>query len=233
MIGWRAFLRNGLKPPASEDRHDTGLRFTDVLFGFVIRELFVRLQHWGTLPSYVRWQLIVGAVLVLGSWIGFRRSLNRTKFDVKFFNVPLARFVLDQAMIVFYFRVATQSPDSAHPKVHPDPLAQATVRTLFLIFVLYLAWDVCALWMGKAAKYRAGGAKVDLPGFWITSALAGAFAALYWVWTAGETLGPSGAIHRFWVAIVLMVLYRWLKELKTSNTPQPPLPSELEPSVAQ
>ena len=71
---WRAVFH----PPADVSKADTGIRFTDILFGFVIKELFVRLQNWSQLDWFVRWQLIAGTALVLGSWIGFRRSLNRT-----------------------------------------------------------------------------------------------------------------------------------------------------------
>jgi hypothetical protein len=64
-------------PPAEVSKIETGLRFTDILFGFVISQLFVRIEEWEHIPTYIRWQLVVGTVLVLGSWIGFRRSLNR------------------------------------------------------------------------------------------------------------------------------------------------------------
>ena len=39
-------LRKALAPPAEVSKVDTGLRFTDILFGFVIREIFLRLQNW-------------------------------------------------------------------------------------------------------------------------------------------------------------------------------------------
>src|SRR5438132_902411 len=106
----RERLRRVVSPPAEVSKVDTGLRFTDILFGFVIRELFLRLQNWATLPWFVRWQLIAGTALVLGSWIGFRRSLNRSSYELKFFNLPLLRFVLDQLMVILYFRVAVLAP---------------------------------------------------------------------------------------------------------------------------
>ena len=45
---------------------------------------------------------------MLGSWIGFRRSLNRTTYEVKFFNLPLFRFLMDQLMVILYFRIAVR-----------------------------------------------------------------------------------------------------------------------------
>ena len=88
--------RVALHPIPQVGRIDTSLRYTDILFGFVIRELFLRLQNWPDLTAAVRWHLIVGTTLVLGSWIGYRRSLNRSSYEVKFFNLPLARFIVDQ-----------------------------------------------------------------------------------------------------------------------------------------
>jgi hypothetical protein len=96
----KKLIRVALSPPAAFDRRDTGLRFTDILFGFVIREIFVRLQEWSELDAIVKWQLVASSMLVLGSWIGFRRSLNRSDYQPKFVNLPFLRFVIDQLMII-------------------------------------------------------------------------------------------------------------------------------------
>ena len=45
-------LRLALRPPAAVGQVDTGLRFTDVLFGFVIRDLFLRLEDWSQAHSW-------------------------------------------------------------------------------------------------------------------------------------------------------------------------------------
>jgi len=98
--------RDALCPSPKRDEADQGLVFTDILFGFVIAELFVQFSAWpDSWP--VRWHLFMASILVLGSWIGFRRSRNRHQFQLKFFNLPLFRFVLDQCMVVFYFRIST------------------------------------------------------------------------------------------------------------------------------
>jgi len=60
----------------------------------------VRLSNWTQLSVAVRGHLIVGTILVLGSWIGFRRSLKRSRYQVKFFNLPFFLFLLDQLMLV-------------------------------------------------------------------------------------------------------------------------------------
>jgi hypothetical protein len=208
------FVKRALCPPASDDKANTSLTLTDILFGLVISQLFVRLPHWATLPTVARLQLVVGVTLVLGSWIGYRRSLNRSKYDVKFFNLQFFRFVIDQAMILFYFRIAILIPNSAHPHVAPGAVTQATIKAVWLVFLFYLAWDVGAIAMGLSPKYPK--ALTDWVGFAITVVFASAFTILY-VWgTSGERLAGDGVTSRLALTIGLVLLYRWLKEVKTS-----------------
>lgn len=147
-----------VSPPAEVSTHDTGLRFTDVLFGFVIREIFIRLQQWNQIDWVIRWQLIVAGLLVLGSFIGFRRSLNRSDYEVKFVNLPLLRFVLDQGMIVLYFKLSSLSGPSDKPlprHAHAVNLTRLTVGDLVWIFGLYLVWDflgMCMAWANDHAE---------------------------------------------------------------------------------
>src|ERR1051325_11821190 len=118
-----------LHPKPELIKFDTSLRYTDILFGFVIREIFLRLQYWQSINRFILLQLSGCVALVLGSWIGYRRSLNRSSFEVKFFNLPFFRFLLDQAMLILYFQVAGLTPlDLATVASGPDPnaLAQST-----------------------------------------------------------------------------------------------------------
>ena len=75
-------FRLRLHPKPELVRLDTSLRYTDILFGFVIREIFLRLQYWHNLDLDAWLYLSVCLALVLGSWIGYRRSLNRMPFVV-------------------------------------------------------------------------------------------------------------------------------------------------------
>jgi hypothetical protein len=150
-----------LHPKPELVRFDTSLRYTDILFGFVIREIFLRLQYWQNLNYFVLLHLSVSLALVLGSWIGYRRSLNRTSYEVKFFNLPFFRFLLDQGMLILYFQIAgLTSVDLGKPitgpnasaALTPDPqiLVHNTMNLLVIIFILYLAWDLLGIWMAKA-----------------------------------------------------------------------------------
>jgi hypothetical protein len=217
-----------LSPPAEVDASDTGLRFTDILFGFVIFQLFLRLQDWGKLDGFVRWQLITGATLVLGSWIGFRRSLSRSSYQPKFFNLPFFRFVLDQAMVILYFRVAVMYPNNPSEPVDPDSLVHPTVLTLLLIFALYGAWDALGIWMafareGDKPKYgvirdeekTSEEDNRNWAGLGITLAWLAFFVLLYW-FTRERSFGALGADLVFGVATGLLLTYRLAKDIRTS-----------------
>jgi hypothetical protein len=149
-------FRAVLQPFPDVSKTDTSLRYTDILFGFVIRELFLRLQNWSALDSATRWHLIIGTVLVLGSWVGYRRSLKRSAYEVKFFNLPLLKFIADQLMLILYFRLAVMTPANgtlaaatATP-LPPDVLATQTTFLVVQVFFLYVIWDVLGVWMAAS-----------------------------------------------------------------------------------
>ena len=218
-------LRKALAPPAEVSKVDTGLRFTDILFGFVIRELFLRLQNWSDLPGFVRWQLIVGTALVLGSWIGFRRSLNRQSYEVKFFNLPFFKFGLDQIMVILYFRVAVLT-DNPYKPINEDDLAQQTFDVLVFVFILYLAWDLLGIMMAKVKddsgwKYGkvtdgksdpSTPSRQDWPAVAITSACLVLVGLLLLLLDRG-TIGPTTA---FVLGTAVLVVYRFAKEIKNT-----------------
>lgn len=218
-------------PPAQDDKHDTGLRFTDILFGFVISQLFLRLQGWSTLTDFSRWQLICGTTLVLGSWIGFRRSVHRPQYELKFFNLPLLRFLLDQVMLILYFRVATLTP--LDPSKAPDSaqsVTHATLKALLVVFILYFLWDLAgqamALLPGAGKKYPAS--KVDAKGPAITLAFLVAFAAFLHVVDSASSVDATAAMI---AATTLLIAYRWLKEIRsTLRGSSGPTPAPAQPA---
>jgi hypothetical protein len=232
----KRFLEIALHPIPEPEKFDTGLRYTDILFGFVIRELFLRLQNWPNLDPVVRWHLVAGTTLVLGSWIGFRRSLYRPRYQLKFVNLPLIRFLLDQLMLILYFRIAvlTPAPDAA-TVLSSDPeavlnLAQDTNRLVLYVFGLYVLWDVLGIWMVMAKTKIAGNSKPRYPvvdpkdstmtdkeqaingkGVWITVFCLVFLGALAFF---ADCLAPSCLLL---ATTALLVAYRWSKEIRTSS----------------
>jgi hypothetical protein len=199
------FLNGALHPEPSE-RSDTSLRYTDILFGFVIKELFIRLQYWGERDWQVRLHLLVGTVLVLGSWIGYRRSANRPAYEVKFFNLPLVSFVLDQLMLIAYFHVATLTDPTAKP-ANPSLVYQTEV-SVFFVLLLYLPWDLIALWMGHS--YRYPNAKPDIAGITITSTTLVVMADIQ---LPLSRLSPDAPLVS---TVILLLGYRFAKEIRTT-----------------
>jgi hypothetical protein len=215
-----------LHPVPELDEIDTGLRFTDILFGFVMRELFIRLQNWTLLTDAVRLHLIVGATLVLGSWIGFRNSLYRSSYELKFFNLPLFRFIVDQLMLILYFRVAvlTPAPDVNKSLLPPCELAKETTRLVVYVFMLYVVWDLLTIWMARARGTTPNGQSSTLypdvspskrlPPNWGWFQITVVFLALFLVilWFSGR-LTPR---FIFLTTTAVLLVYRWTKETGTS-----------------
>ncbi len=224
----KARIRVALCPVPEPGRVDTSLRYTDILFGFVIRELFLRLQNWSQLDSGVRWHLIVGTTLVLGSWIGFRRSLNRTTYEVKFFNLPLFRFLIDQLMLILYFRIAVLTNVGGSDLPTAGALTTNTIKLVMYVFVLYAVWDLLGIWMaevkapagssGKKPRYPAlkdgkmtdDWQRADWAGFSIT---ASGLAVLMVLWLTAGAPNPNCLSL---ATVVLLLAYRLAKETRTS-----------------
>lgn len=236
-----------LHPTPELVRLDTSLRYTDILFGFVISQIFVRLQYWQNLERHVSLHLGVCLALVLGSWIGYRRSVNRSSYEVKFFNLPFFRFLLDQGMLILYFQIAgSTSVDIGKPLTNfseklaaaPDPavLVLGTVRLLVFIFLLYWVWDILAIWMATSeispgmprypdAKDNTENnqikdkTKKQKPGK-VAFGITSAFFLLFGVlWILlNKNLAPClTPTPTFVVAILLLVGYRLAKEIRTSH----------------
>jgi len=222
-----------LHPVPQPEKGDTGLRFTDILFGFVLSELFIRLgnQDWTHPFDIVLLQLLVGTNLVLGSWLGFRLSLYRSSYQIKFFNLPLFRFLVDQLMLVLYFRIAilTPGPDSKKTLPPLPQLAETTVSLVVYVFVLYALWDLLGLWMAKAKIKTAHSTRtprypalkerkptnqeqaVNWVGIWITIAALILFSG---IWFFARSLGP---IRSLLCTFVVLLAYRLCKEIRTSS----------------
>jgi hypothetical protein len=222
-------LRNILRRTPELDKHDTSLRYTDILFGLVLRELFFRIQNWSYIDGGTRFQLLVGITLVLCSWIGYRRSLHRSRYQVKFFNLPLFKFLADQWMLILYFRVAVLTPrPDVTPRIaySPDELARHTAWLLAFVFFLYAIWDLLGIWMAKAKgkndkplypfvpKEGEGTGQPESPNVSGLIITVSCFLILSLVWYFGERLT---VFHLYIVMTLVLVVYRWLQEIKTET----------------
>jgi len=227
-------FRLAIHPIPELERFDTSLRYTDILFGFVIRELFLRLQNWSQLDPDVKLHLLVGTTLVLGSWIGFRRSLYRSHYEVKFFNLPFFRFIIDQLMLILYFRIAVLTDQSGKQVLAVGNLASATIKLVMYVFILYVVWDLLGMWIANAKTRGKGSEKkplypeiinsqmsdkeqpINWRGFLITL---GSLGLIVLLWFVHNCFPPKG---EFLAIVALLLLYRWAKEVRTSCLlPQP------------
>ena len=165
---------------------------------------------------------------MLGSWIGYRRSLNRSSYEVKFFNLPLVRFVVDQCMLVLYFRIAVLTKVDGSTLPAASVLATATTRLVMYVFFLYVVWDFLGIRMANAQMTEADGTKkprypavqgsqmpknkqsADWQGFWISASVLVIFVVL---WLIIGCFDPNTV---FPILTLLLLGYRWAKEIRTS-----------------
>jgi peptidoglycan/LPS O-acetylase OafA/YrhL len=129
-------------------------------------------------------------------------------------------------MVILYFRTAVLTPTDPEKTVATDSLAHATIKTLFLIFVLYAAWDLCGILMATiTTKYPKIGADAKQPSNtpaepdwrgWAITLFALALVAVLFFVTRSHELGTRGAEACFILITALLLFYRLLKEVRTS-----------------
>jgi len=216
--GWKLFKGRN----KTADQGKTSLTFTDVIFGLVITQIFVQAVPFRKLSGPVLVHLGLATVVVLGSYIGYRRSLKRGEPPLYFFSLSLLRFMLDLAMIFLYYLLVvtpdtTKDPATAHVSSRFDAVVGAS------IFLLFLLWDLVSTWMA-AAGYQVGYS-------WLRTFLTFAFLAV----SAGvlalahhEPRSAGWAIKIDTALIVLNLAYRWLKD--SAPSPKPKLPPRPNPT---
>jgi hypothetical protein len=202
MTTWR-WLR-----PGDLDQSQTSLTFTDVIFGLVFTQIFVRASSLGGLPPAVNVHLALSLVVAAGSYIGYRGSLKRGTYKLAFFNLPLLRFTLDLFMIFLYYVLAV----TPHVTKNKPILVHARMDSLviFLIFAAYLVWDLVSKVMSDH-NYT----QITYKGIRTAVTLAGLVAAgviVVVAWMAGSPLNQHLAIGVDVALLVVMILYRYVKD---------------------
>ena len=168
-------------------------------------------------------------------WVSSESQPHEVR-TLKFFNLPLARFLLDQTMVLLYFRIATLTPTARPFHVDPMKLVHKTTLALLIIFGLYVLWDLGGIWMAKSAvsskpkkprypkidedtnkKLEGEWSTVDRWGLPISFVAALAIGALYLIDGDGS-VDKQEAEVLFILAIVVLLAYRYAKDVRSSYT---------------
>jgi len=216
-LSWKWFSRDH---QIQYDASKTSLTFTDVIFGLVITQIFIQAVPYSKLSPEVLLHLGLALVVVIGSYIGYRKSLKRRDVPLSFFSWPLIRFGLDLAMIFCYYLLAVTPNTGTNPaSATVDPKFDAAV--LLIIFALYVLWDVISWIMdisGYVVIFKWPRAVITIVGLvlcvvvlWVSHHLGR---------TGNETLGIDAAL----IAIVLA--YRWAKDSEAQANPKDSNPCE-------
>jgi hypothetical protein len=152
-------LRTQLTGAPQEDPGKVGISFVDVLFALVVGEVLSPLRRWWTIPGPAWSHLVLAAVLVLTSWIGYHNSTNKPKYEIAFVNLPLWQFVLDISMVIAYWFTATSAelPEHSPLKDLPAPRGSAVPEAILVAvcFLLYVLWDEVGRQIKKSPFYGA------------------------------------------------------------------------------
>jgi hypothetical protein len=211
--GWR------FKHTPELDEANTGFSFIDVLFGFVIAELFSQLPGWRELSPVKVLHLIAGLILVLGSYVGYRKSRNQSHYKIFLFNLPLLRFLVDQGMLALYFGFAILG---RHEAANSDiTVVSIGLDLLTGVFVLYVAWDLIGWRMsnvgyvlGTPGKSKGSASQgYDWVRFMITALCCGAFLSLNW-WFDESTISDACLLPTELMMVAVLIFYRWLKDVR-------------------
>jgi hypothetical protein len=205
------------KRPKQIDESLTSLTFTDVIFGLVFTEIFIRAAALRALPAALDVHLALALAVAAGSYIGYRGSLKRGTYKLAFFNLPLLRFVLDLVMIFLYYVLAVTPPGIKSPSSLVHPRTDSFV--VLLIFVAYLAWDAVSWWMAKAG-YDAivfQPLRMRVTMFGVLAAVVVLVLAL----VVRPPLGQHLAITVDSLLIGIVILYRWLKDSSPRKESEP------------
>src|SRR5262249_42579264 len=68
-----------------------------------------------------------------------------------------ARFIVDQIMLVLYFRIAVLTKVDGSDLPAASVLTTDTARLVVYVFILYVVWDFLGIWMAKAQTTEAEG----------------------------------------------------------------------------
>lgn len=199
--------------PTNDDPHRSGLLFTDILFGLVLAEVLRRGNELSDITGAGLAHLGLAAVVVITSWIGYHNSQKRSDYRMQFLNLPLLKFTLDMSMVFFYWLLAVNPEGLPELAGRPSfaPSADLDVTLIFVIFILYVAWDLASWGMTKEAE-RYPKATHDWNRTWVSIVAAIAVGVL----ALGECIASpdttKAVVLLDVVLILILIAYRFAKD---------------------
>lgn len=181
------------------------LTFVDLLFAVAVGKYLdvIAAKHL----SAVDWShLCVGAILTLGSWIGYHNSRFRSEEKIRFWNWPLALFAIDIALVVDYWLIPARFIGNDPGRTIRVATAVPTTTVVAVSFILYTLWDLIGTRLPRVGKSQ--------PIRRIVTYLF-AFASIV-VWVSVIITQPKGNCMVIAIDVLLIVMlfaYRTAKDL--------------------
>jgi hypothetical protein len=140
-MSWPTGIKWELRKEPKIEPSSTGVSFVSILFALVVGAIMLSLQNWvkwpgsHSLPAAKVMHLVVALIITLTSWIGYHISQNRSRFEIRFVNIELVKFILDILMVGSYFILAAYS-------VRDPVTSRAETLLVAVAFALYVLWDL-------------------------------------------------------------------------------------------
>jgi hypothetical protein len=222
-----------------DDSQSVELSFVDLLYAVPVADLAIRASQthlqgvpasgWADL-SLALWAIILG-------WIGHhtnRQKLpakireDRRRSDRTFTQLRFPQFLLEVLIVVVYYVIGTQVYLANAEAGLPHPDIEVRAFCLWLMFAMYVAWDVLDI----AIALRTKDATTQLPDpesvAWARRAAVGlcvsaVFLVIFLaIWAAWGLQNPhpstTGALWFDLVAIALLFAYRATQELAIAHS---------------
>lgn len=147
--------------PAEVDEERSGVAFIDVLFALIVgaiaavaygdvKTVVTAQGHFRNTDVTSILELLVAFVVTTTSWIGYHGSQGRTRYRLKFVNLPLLQFTVDVMLLLAYAVLVYAASGEGLAIADSEKLQMATIAAIFLG---YVTWDVLSEWMRHTKLY--------------------------------------------------------------------------------
>ncbi|MGA8725555.1 MAG: hypothetical protein WB565_10970 [Acidimicrobiales bacterium] len=184
-----------------------GVDFIDILFGFVVAEIFAAFTTVQG-NEYASWaNLILALAIVVFSWLGYHKAKDAYSRTISFRDPSIIQFLIDVGVVALYLALVKQS-EHAQAVARLAPHQPLSIRpqaiTIIAIFGLYLIWDLLQIHLADDSK-KSQATEHTWWSFGFFVAFAVYSAIIIWVWrpNSNETIVIADAVY-----LLLTYLYR-------------------------
>ena len=125
--------------------------FVGMLFALAIGQVAIEfVDVYNSQLPFINWyysfsHLVLATLIIAMSWIGWQssKSLGYTVTITSIFSLPFLILLIDISLVIIYYLIANGNEKYlVDQKVFETPSVDSEILWVFLIFILYVFWDV-------------------------------------------------------------------------------------------